>query len=670
MIDSPRLSDLVATITSLPFQTQEVVGTLMQEVADLGPEDSIDSGDSNMDARYDSDQHHSRSNFSPPPDARTNHGLQLEEQYAKIMSQLERRNGEYQDLEREIQAMSDSLARSQETNDALNDQIVEKDDQLKKQRSVNNDREQSTLRELESKISQQEEVIASHEIQLAKSHTHVTELQRENRKLNSSSEKIQKLEDELDVMKADLERQTRKANTADKYMQKLQSSQSIEKERDSLRQEVGDMRTRLLGADKLRHENLALQKSNDESSRTLSQIEQEHEELRMTKKQLRMNYDSLTHQVDALNERFAQDQETIADLKDRHVGSESQASPSMANGGLEGELAETSKHEEQMQVVYALMTWMRTLTSNRKSRIVELEKENQRLLSDANSKEAESQVAKRQLENAQDSSADQYAQTQRLRQEILSLQTSLGQVRQGHPIEGSVHPQRKNMGRTHNYYSTETFRKMRDQVKAEAKRSAGLEEELLIANKNLEMARNDRMLSSESHYMMTSLNIDLLEESLIDKPKLEMVKEVTQQTAAALIELESEHQALQKRHQRQQEDFDKRTEAQCVVSRDEPQLQGEVNVAMGDLNNSELRDLIQQASSGMSVDSVSDAIVTKIENGRERLAKQQKVEEQISFSEAAFETVRLAQEIKITAPPTPSRLQRVSKKILIKANKR
>ncbi len=226
------------------------------------------------------------------------------------------------------------------------------------------------------------------------------------------------------------------------------------------------------------------------------------------------------------------------------------------------------------------------------------------------------------------------------------------------------------MGRTHNYYSTETFRKMRDQVKAEAKRSAGLEEELLIANKNLEMARNDRMLSSESHYMMTSLNIDLLEESLIDKPKLEMVKEVTQQTAAALIELESEHQALQKRHQRLQEDFDKRTEAQCVVSRDEPQLQGEVNVAMGDLNNSELRDLIQQASSGMSVDSVSDAIVTKIENGRERLAKQQKVEEQISFSEAAFETVRLAQEIKITAPPTPSRLQRVSKKILIKANKR
>ena len=439
MLESPSMTQQVQKIMTLPPITQEIVGGLMQEVTEF--ESDIDAGSEEEEEETNHEQ--SRGTVSPPG-AKVDQVFRLEQQYAKIMSQLERRNQEFKDLEAELEKLGKSLARSQETNEALNDEIAERDELLKKARSMNSDREHSSIKDLETKISQQEETIASKENQLSKLQAGIGELQRENKKHSAARDKASQLQDEIDVMKVDLEKQTRKANTADKYMQKLQASQGVEKERDALRQDLEEAQTQLAGTAKLRQENAALQQSNDESSRILSQIEQEHEELRMTKKQLRVNYDSLARQVDALNERFAQDQETIADLRERHGPSDRASLSTAMNGGLEGELNETSKLEDQM-----------------KSRVAELEKRNQQLESDVQDIDAKKTTLQRQLNIAMEKSADHSGQVKSLSEEILTLQSSLGEVREGHPIEG-----------------TETFKRMRDQVKAERQKCLELEKEL------------------------------------------------------------------------------------------------------------------------------------------------------------------------------------------------
>lgn len=450
IVESPSMTDQVQKIMTLPSATQEIVGGFMQEVTDF---------ESDMEAVSDEDEEDDteqpRSTFAPRQNANIDQVFQLEQQYAKIMSQLERRNQEFKDLEAELGKLSKSLARSQETNDALNNEISERDEQLKKARSMSSDREHLSIKDLETKISQQEETIASKESQMNKLQVNFTEAQRENKKLSAAKDTVSQLQDEIDVMKMELEKQTRKANTADKYMQKLQASQGVEKERDSLRQDLDEARSQLAGMAKLRQENTALQQSNDESSRILSQVEQEHDELRMTKKQLRVNYDSLARQIDALNERFAQDQETIAELRDRRGPSDRTSSSSAAmNGGLEGELNETSKHEDQTKV-----------------RIFELEKRTHQLESDVQEKDAKKNTLQRQLNIAMEKSADHSGQVQALREEILTLQTSLAEVREGHPIEG-----------------TETFKRMRDQVKMEERRRVDLEEELVAARKDTNVA--------------------------------------------------------------------------------------------------------------------------------------------------------------------------------------
>lgn len=470
MLQSPNMASQVQKIMTLPPATQEIVGGLMQEVA--GFESDSEAGSHKAD-EGDSDQ--SCDAVPPPQHTNMDQVFQLEQQYAKIMSQLERRNQEFKDLEAELEKLGKSLARSQETNDALNNEISERDEQLKKARLMSSDREHSSIKDLETKISHQEETIASKESEISKLQVNFAELQRESRKQSAARDTASQLQDEIDVMKMELEKQTRKANTADKYMQKVQASQGVEKERDSLRQELEEARTQLAATDKLRQENAALQQSNDESSRILSQIEQEHDEIRMTKKQLRVNYDSLVRQIDALNERFAQDQETIADLRDRHTSSDRTSSATAMNGGLEGELRKTSEHEDQMKV-----------------RIVELEKRKHQLESNVQETDAKRNTLQRQLNIAMEKSADHNNQVQALREEILTLQTSLVEVREGHPIEG-----------------TETFKRMRDQVKAQEQKCANLEKELVAARKETDMAGVEKPANSPHKAESTTDGIDL-----------------------------------------------------------------------------------------------------------------------------------------------------------------
>ena len=203
-------------------------------------------------------------------------------------------------------------------------------------------------------ISQQEETIASRELEFTRSQTAFNELKRENKRLLGLAERFEKVQDDYDATKVELEKQSRKANTADKYMQKLQASHAIEKERDGLRLDLDDARKQLSHSEGLRRDNKALQKTNEEVSQTLAQIEREDEELRMTNKKLRISCDSYEQQIGWLNERSAQDQETITELRDLQ---EKRVSVTERDGtaALDNELMDSNQRANSEYVVLQLL---------------------------------------------------------------------------------------------------------------------------------------------------------------------------------------------------------------------------------------------------------------------------------------------------------------------------
>ena len=206
-------------------------------------------------------------------------------------------------------------------------------------------REQSSVRELESKISQQEELIGSYEAKVSKAQATSDELERVKSILTATAEALQKLQDEFDAMKSDLDKQSRKANTADKYMRKLQNASIIERERDMLKFSLEEMRNQLSSQDKLHLDNRALLKTNDEVSRVLAQIERENEDLRITNKQLRLNGEDLAQQLKLWEERKTQDQDT---------DKESVPGSPTALDVLENELSISSLQTHQMYAKFPL----------------------------------------------------------------------------------------------------------------------------------------------------------------------------------------------------------------------------------------------------------------------------------------------------------------------------
>ena len=317
-------------------------------------------------------------------------------------------------------------------------QVAERDEQLKKLSAISNQREQSSVKELEFKISQQEELIGSQEAGLSKLRSVLTELQRENQRFVRTDDKLQKLQDEYDATRSELERQSRKANTVEKYMQKVQSAQITEKERDRLKQELEDARRQLSSSSNLRLENLALQKTNSEVSRTLAQIEREYEEMRITNRQLRVQRDELARRNDDLEERAAQDDEGVAGLGGKHAENEISKSPT-TDGVLENELSESSTTSRDMFVGIPFTQSNKLTDFCREQQILALQEDKQRHISEISDLRAASATSNTSTAAKETSPTDHSSQNQRLRQEIVALQDSLKEASAKYAeLEGSL----------------------------------------------------------------------------------------------------------------------------------------------------------------------------------------------------------------------------------------
>lgn len=638
VVITPPNEVLFQRIQKLPDPTPQVILRLWQEMTDGAEYEEVDRGSDMGSGRRSSN---GGSTFSP---ARAiDRELLLEQNLAELKSQLDRCEAEVKDLKEAKEQTDDAYNRLQESYDAVRKESFETEKQLKKFTTMHGEREQRSVKELETKISQQEEIIGRQETQIKEHRSKELEMERQIKKLDAADNRLQNLQDDFDVQKVELEHQTKKANAGEKYKQKVQASQNVEKECDSLRKDLNEARSRLEEAENFRRGNVKLQQENREISQTLSRSERDNTELRETKQAYLSEINRLHHDSKSLRDALAQSQDRTTELEERHGGPERHSS---VDDGLESELAEALNHEQQMQVASTVLLWTRVLMSSRKIRITELEEQVRQLTSDAIDKDNKLAMLQVQLDSAQEDSANEYKQVFKIRQEMSVLQSSLTEVRQGHPIEGSVSAVPLVDLVAYDVKSTETFKQMREQVKSQQKQCTHLEEKLSAAQKALSAAESDRMSSFENHCMLTDLTIDLFEGELVDKPKLQVVEEVRKQNSLAMRQLQSEHDALRKRHNRLNDLFVDLTEERNDAWRDSHQVRLEnVDIRMkADANSQTLQestDLMQQSATPESTSQGKDIglYASKIEEGRERLAKAQKVCKEVVPSDLAFETV-------------------------------
>ena len=645
VVITPPNEAVFQKLRDLPDPTPQVILRLWKEMVDQ----TEDEADKNSDMS-------SNSGSISSPARALDRELLLEQHLAELKSQLDRCEAEVKDLREAKEQTDDAYTRLQESYDAIRKESVETDKQLKKLTAMHNEKDQRSVKELETKISQQEEVIGRQEAQINEHRTKEAEMQRKIKKLSAADDRLQNLQDDFDVQKAELEHQTRKANAGEKYKQKVQASQKFEQERDLARKELNDARSRLEEAGNFRKDNAKLQQENREISQTLSRSERDNTELRETKQAYLSEINRLNHDSKSLREALAHSQDRIADLEDRHEGSERQSSVA---DGLDAELAEAVSHEQQMQVASIVLLWTRVLMNSRKIRVTELEKQVRQLTSDVSDKDTKLAMLQAQLESTQEDSADQYKKALETRQEMSVLQTSLTKVRQGHPIEGSVSAVPLVDLVAYKTQSTDMFNKMRQQVKAQQQQCAHLKEKLSAAQRALEAAESDSMSSFENHCMLTDLTVDLFEGELVDKPKLQVVEEIRMQNSIALRQLQTEHDALRKRHNRLNEMFVDLTEERNAAWHDSHELliqkgdiesKAEANKKVLQESSDILRKAVTPESNGSNKE--IETYANKIEEGKERLAKAQKVCRELVPSDNAFKTFSLSR--KLSSPRTSS----------------
>ena len=649
VVITPPNEILFHKIRDLPDPAPQIILDLWKEMIDPAEDEEVDRS-SDVDSGRRSSNDGSAFSAAHVVDRE----LLLEQHLAQLRSQLDRCEAEVQDLREAKEQTDDAYNRLQESYDAVRKESTETGMELKKLTARNNERDHRSVRELETKISQQEEIIGRQEAQINEHQSKEAEMQRKLKKLDAAEDRLQNLQDDFDVQKMELEHQTKKANAGEKYKQKVQASQKIEKERDSLRNELNEARSRLEEAGNLRRVNSKLQQENREISQTLSRSERDNTELRETKQAYLSEINRLHHDSKSLRDALTRSQDRITEME------ETQRSPersSSVDGGLESELAEALNHQEEMQVARLSLLWTRVLMNTRKARISELEKQVRQLTSDVNDKDKTVAVLQGQLNGAQEDSADRYEQGLRLHREISVLQSSLTEVREGLPIEGSVSAVSLVDLVAYDVQSTEAFKEMRAKIKAEQKKCAHLEERLSVAQKALEAAESDRMSSFENHCMMTDLTVDLFEGALAEKPKLQIVEEVRMQNSLAMRQLQSEYDALRKRHNRMNDMFIDLTEERNAAWRESHEAvmaKGEIGMQADAYNQTlqEASELLRHAATTKSSDPSKDIEVyaNKIEEGRERLAKAQKVCKQFVPSAITSETVARPRQPAPTAP--------------------
>ena len=277
--------------------------------------------------------------------------LFFEEQIGRLTQESNRLAREKKELQRDVRDLHNRNNRLQEHNGALQDKLATAEGKLEgSAESVG----QSFLKDIENRINQQEELIATQETQIADAQRIVDSLRVENNKFRTSHEKYQPLLDEFDELKSDRDQLARKVNTIDKYKQKLQTMQDTEKENNHLRNALEEARQLHRDGDKVQGEIDKLQRTIDEYKKLIPIIESELSDQRILKMEAERKYAQLSKRAEASDMQYKNDQERITELIEQL-----EAETSRRNGGsLETELVKDESEENQL-VAKCTLAWTR-----------------------------------------------------------------------------------------------------------------------------------------------------------------------------------------------------------------------------------------------------------------------------------------------------------------------
>ena len=278
--------------------------------------------------------------------------LFLEEQLGRLNEESKRLAQEKKDLQRDLRDLHERNTRLQEHNSSLQDKLTSAEERLDvSANSVG----QPFLKEIEGKVQQQEDLIASQETQLADAQRTIDGLRLESNKFRASHDRYQPLQDEFDEMKAERDSLARKANAIDKYKQKLQTMQETEKENNNLRNQLEEYRELNQQGSKALDRVKVLETTIDEYKKVIPTIEQELHEQRMIRKQSDYRSEELNKRLKESNDQFVRDQERIAELIEQL---EAGASRIVGEGLLENELIKDASHENEL-VTKCTLAWTR-----------------------------------------------------------------------------------------------------------------------------------------------------------------------------------------------------------------------------------------------------------------------------------------------------------------------
>ena len=546
----PRKDECQQRMATLEESTMLGLSNIMADV----PRWAMQSDSPRTESPRTQDEHR---DHSPSPSASAiDSDLVHEAQTAQLKAENYQLKHELGSLRKVRQEDQNKYSRLQDNYEALKEELNKAQKTLHTSVLASKGDGNPTIKLLHTKIQEKDEIISDKDHETFELRE---QMQKNARDAKAERAKVQEFKDELDVIKSERDNFAKKANTLEKYRQKIQSSQQ---DTDQLRKEISQLRKENDAAsDALKHhsdaieglrkENTKLELEHNEYRPALSRSEQHNHDLQKAKKRLEFDNTELAQRLHACEQR---EQALLRELgEDRRESVADESSGVTPDPNLLTELGGDTEGENQLRLATALLTWTRLISLSRKDQIPFPEGQSQETQPDLI---AQVSALRSMLDDAEERQKIRDAKYLETYQEKLQLESSLKQVREGKPIEGSKSPDRRIENLTHKSSSTESFQKRFAELENEKRKRAEIETQLREAIRQLDTTQQDRMSLGELFWVVIEQHTNHLSVALVDLDKLRMLEEVKKQNSAALIQLQKQHKILQGHYKDMESDLD------------------------------------------------------------------------------------------------------------------
>ncbi|KAL9016698.1 MAG: hypothetical protein Q9185_005977 [Variospora sp. 1 TL-2023] len=514
---SPRQEEYILKMTSLTPASQQALKALIEE-REVVEEPNGQSEGANQPS----------SPFMHDP------GLEFEERIGRLMAENQRILQENQDLQSEMRNLDARLMRLQDNNSIMQQRLAEAEDRLQSNGPALNDGEKLSVRDLESKIQQQENDFADQESRMVKQARKTEALQKKienlGASLNSSAKKAQDALDELDEVRKERDALAKKANMVDKFKQQLQASKDLKKENEKLLGQLDDCRTKIEEIQQhARRDKIALETELEEYKKLVPSIEEDHADLLRTKRQLELDNEGLHKRWSAANKQHKQDQAIIAQLNQRVRSSSVSSVGSPDEDTLDGEFSGLTEKQlkagERASNVEKQNQELQSIASEQASKILSL----QRLLDEANNRpKLDNHV--RRLSFASDS-PEKPAAAQGF----------------GIPITNGVAQP------AHSLFSIEDVQKLRARLDDEAAKRKEVDRQWRKTVQELDVVKKDRRSLSHRYMSVDEQHSNHLAVAYVALDKLEMVAQIRADNSEELKRVQEINERLESENREQKD---------------------------------------------------------------------------------------------------------------------